>query len=154
LALIASLISISALTRLAAASDVVSVQPLTDRILMVHYDDGYVIHHKRDQPRSQETVVVDPLDTAAAAKPESYEITSPDDPAYAQAKHPTSIGRKSKGTDFAWFADKWVNGRAVNDRPRLQMRGVCRQEQAEPKDAEMRQLLTGHCIQLSAGKAN
>lgn len=27
------------------------------------------------------------------------------------------VGRKSKGTDFAWFVDKWENGHAVNTRP-------------------------------------
>ena len=48
---------------------------------------------------------------------ESFKILSTDDPAYREGKSPISIGRKSKGTDFAWFTDKWENGRAVNTRP-------------------------------------
>jgi hypothetical protein len=99
------------------ASDIVEVQPLTDQILMVHCDDGFVEHHKIGQPRSQEVVHVDPLDTAAAQETASYRLSSDDDPAYREPKRPTRVGRKSKGTDFAWFADTWEDGRAVNHRP-------------------------------------
>jgi hypothetical protein len=101
----------------ACASDLVSVQPLTDRVLMLHFDDGRVEHHKRGQPRSNEKVIVDPLDVAAASRPDAYAVASTDDPAYREPKAPRSVGRKSKGTDFAWFTDRWENGRAVNDRP-------------------------------------
>jgi hypothetical protein len=101
----------------ANASDVVEVLPLTDRILMVHLDDGYVIHHKRGQKRSDERVVAVPLDVAAASRAATYAISSPDDPAYRKSVRPSDVGRKTKGTDFAWFADRWVDGRAVNDRP-------------------------------------
>ncbi len=54
------------------------------------------------------------LDVVAASRPEAYTVASADDPAYREKHIPKSIGRKSKGTDFAWFADKWENGRAVN----------------------------------------
>ncbi len=101
----------------ARASEVVEVLPLTDRVLMLHFDDGYVVHHQRGAPRSEEKVVVEPLDMAAAARPESYRITSADDAAYSRPQSPTDVGRKSKGTDFAWFVDKWENGHAVNTRP-------------------------------------
>jgi len=101
----------------ARASEIVDVLPLTDRIVMLHFDDGYVIHHERGHARSDEKVVVDPLDTAAASRAASYEIVSADDPAYAAARHPVEVGRKSKGTDFAWFVDTWVDGHAVNTRP-------------------------------------
>jgi hypothetical protein len=101
----------------ARAGEIKEVLPLTDRILMVHVDEGHVIHHISGQPRSQEKVVISPLDVAAASKPETYSLVSTDDPAYAAAKVPTDVGRKSKGTNYAWFADRWENGRAVNDRP-------------------------------------
>ncbi len=68
-------------------------------------------------PRSDERVVAVPLDVTAASRPASYRVTSSDDPAYARALSPATVGRKSKGTDFAWFADRWENGRAVNMRP-------------------------------------
>jgi hypothetical protein len=95
----------------------VELLPLTDGILMLHLDEGHVVHHKRGQARGDETVVIFPLDTTAASKPATYRITSPDDPAYARPVGPARVGRKSKGTDFAWFVDRWENDHAVNDRP-------------------------------------
>ena len=84
---------------------------------MLHFDEGHVIHHKRGMARSDERVIVHPLDAAAASRPASYRISSTDDPFYARPRIPGSISRKSKGTDFAWFADRWENGHAVNTRP-------------------------------------
>ncbi len=102
----------------ARASDLVAVQPLTERILMLHFDDGRVEHHRRGTPRSAEKVIVDPLDTAAATRATTYTLVSEDDPAYKQPQRPLgNVGRKTKGTEFAWFTDRWENNRAVNDRP-------------------------------------
>ncbi|MBC8139187.1 MAG: glycoside hydrolase family 9 protein, partial [Fibrella sp.] len=95
----------------------VAVQPLTDRILMLHFDDGYVEHHRKGQPRSAEKVVTVPLDVDRAALPRSYRISSTGDVAFKQPLVPVRVGRKSKGTDFAWFADKFENGRVINSRP-------------------------------------
>ena len=95
------------------ASEIADVLPLTDRVVMLHFNDGYVIHHKDGQPRVDEKVVVNPLDTAAASRAASYQIVSADDPAYAAARQPADVGRKSKGMDFSWNA-KWENGRAVS----------------------------------------
>jgi endoglucanase len=102
---------------LAQGSELIDILPLTERIVLLHFDDGHVIHHARGQKRSDEKVVVSPLDTVLASQPASYEIASDDDPAYGKPRRPVQIGRKSKGTDFAWFVDKWENGRAVNTRP-------------------------------------
>ena len=52
---------------------------MTDRIVMLHFRDGHVIHHQRGQSRSDEQVLVSPLDAAAASQPAAYEITSADD---------------------------------------------------------------------------
>jgi len=101
----------------ARASVVVSVTPLTDQILLVHLDDGWVIHHQRGQPRTMEQVIVNPLDVRAASDPARYRVGSAEDARYRSPLAPVGVGRKSKGTDFAWFADSWVNGRAVNNRP-------------------------------------
>ena len=101
----------------ARGADLVSASPLTDRVLLLHFDDGHVEHHKRGEPRSAEKVVVSPLDVAAATRPDRYRIASADDPTYRRPRTPLGVGRKSKGTDFAWFVDRWENGRAVNDRP-------------------------------------
>jgi hypothetical protein len=101
----------------ASAPELVEILPLTDSVLMLHLDEGHVIHHQRGMARSDEKVIISPLDAAAAARVESYRISSVDDPAYARPQAPVSIGRKGKGTDFAWFVDRWENGHAVNTRP-------------------------------------
>ena len=44
----------------ARAADVVAVLPLTDRILLVHLDEGHVVHHKLGEPRANEPVVASP----------------------------------------------------------------------------------------------
>lgn len=97
--------------------ELVEVLPLTDRVVMLHFDEGFVEHHRRGTARSDERVVAAPLDAAAASRPRSYTVSSTDDPAYARPRPPVRVGRKSKGTDFAWFADRWEGGHAVNDRP-------------------------------------
>lgn len=101
----------------ALASDLLEARPLTDRIVLLHFNDGHVIHHKRGQKRADEKVVTDPLDTKLAGSLSSYNIKSKDDRDYIVPLHPMRISRKSKGTDFAWFVDRWADGRAVNDRP-------------------------------------
>lgn len=100
----------------ARAAELVEVLPLTDRVVMLHFDEGRVIHHDRGQARSDEKVIADPLDIAAASKASAYAIRSDDDPAYRRPRPPVDVGRKSKGTDFAWFVDQWQDGHAVNTR--------------------------------------
>lgn len=98
------------------ASELVDVRPLTDAVLVLHFVDGHVVHHSLGHPRSDEGVITSPLDLRAAGRAVSYAITSADDTAYRAPRTPAAVGRKSKGTDFAWFADRWVDGRAVNTR--------------------------------------
>jgi endoglucanase len=100
-----------------AASEIVEVLPLTNRILMVHFKDGYVLHHKKGQKRTDEQVVAKALDLEQALQRANYLLSSSNDPAYKIGRNPTHIGRKSKGTDFAWFVDRWENNHAVNNRP-------------------------------------
>ncbi|HEY9250689.1 MAG TPA: cellulase N-terminal Ig-like domain-containing protein, partial [Rariglobus sp.] len=99
------------------ASDLLSVQPLTDRIVLLHFKDGRVQYHQKGQPMSEDKVFTDPLDVAAAALPASYRIESADDPAYKTRQLPLSVGRKSKGTEFAFIRDSWANNRVVNTQP-------------------------------------
>ena len=100
-----------------AGPKLVEVLPLDDRILMLHFDEGHVVHHQRGMARSDERVVAGPLDLTAATRPASYRLTSSHDPAYARPRSPESVGRKSKGTDFAWFVDRWENGRRSTPGP-------------------------------------
>jgi len=84
------------------STTVTEVLPLTDRILMVHFDDGRVNHSKVGQPWGQETVVINALNTNSASATNSYLVSSTNDPGYAIGLKPLQVGRKTKGTDFAW----------------------------------------------------
>ncbi|MFZ4506468.1 MAG: cellulase N-terminal Ig-like domain-containing protein [Fimbriimonas sp.] len=97
-------------------SNLVEVLPVSDQIIALHFNEGYVIHHKAGQKRGDEQVVIDPLDVGKAILPGTYSLTGTD-PAYATAAKPTWVGRKSKGSDFAWFVDRWMGDHAENDRP-------------------------------------
>lgn len=97
---------------------VVNMRRADETTLVLHFRDGYVIHHRIGQKRSDEKVVLEsPLSVLLATDPANYTLASEDDPAFRVARRPIAVARKSKGTDFAWFADRWVDGRAVNDRP-------------------------------------
>lgn len=103
-----------------AGMEVAEALPLTERILMVHVKEGHAIHHQKGQKRDEgEKVILTQLDAAAASKPEAWTLTSKDDPKYSAGAHPEKIGRKSKGTDFAWMTQGWdaANNRAVNRDP-------------------------------------
>ena len=98
------------------ASDLVEVLPLTNQILMLHFDDGYAVYHKKGQQRSNERVVVELLNTAEVVKPLNYLLKSTDDANYGEGKNPTDIGRKTKGVEFTWMCQGWANG-CVNTSP-------------------------------------
>lgn len=97
-------------------SELTEALPLTDRVILLHFDDGYIRHHERGMPRTREAAIVDPLNVSAASITNTYRVTSPDDSNW-QAAAPVQIWRKSKGTDFGWFMERWENGRAVNSKP-------------------------------------
>ena len=94
--------------------------PLTDRILMVHVKEGHAVHHQKGKKRDEgEKVILTPLDAAAASRPEAWTVTCPDDPNYARGVQPQKVGRKSKGTEFAWMVQGWDPAKncAVNKDP-------------------------------------
>lgn len=97
---------------IAKASQLVEVLPLNDQIVMLHWDDGYVVHHGIGQRRGDEEVIVRPLNVSRAMKPSSYSIRIG-----SETVQPTRVSRKSKGTDFAWFVDYWFENKAVNEKP-------------------------------------
>ncbi|MDD6209727.1 MAG: fibronectin type III domain-containing protein [Bacteroidales bacterium] len=103
------------------ASDITEVLPLTDQILMVHFDDGTVTHHKLGESRDSDVLSADTLNCADAVNVSSYYLSSTDDSNYASNKAPSSIGRKSKGTEFtmgsiwvqnwqknSWASEHWI----------------------------------------------
>jgi endoglucanase len=99
-----------------AATDLVDVKPVTNRILAVHFDDGYARHHKRGELRTNEAVFINKLNVAKAMLLASYAIQSGDDAWYNTPLAPTSIGRKSKPTEFALLCQSYNNG-CVNTDP-------------------------------------
>jgi hypothetical protein len=102
------------------AFDLVEVLPLTEGIVMVHIKEGHAVHHAKGQKRTDgEKVILTPLDTAAAGRAESWTVASADDPRFAQGVRPLKVGRKSKGTDFAWMVQGWdrAGNRALNRDP-------------------------------------
>lgn len=82
------------------ATRIVSVRPLTNRILVVHFDDGFVEYPGYGESRNNTRITDNPLDTEAAVRRELYTLTSSDDEHYRLKKHPVVAGRKSKPTEF------------------------------------------------------
>lgn len=74
------------------ASDIVEIVPVTNRILLLTFDDGTVIYPNDLQ--------VDRLVIADATDVNYYSLVSSEDTAYAFPQHPMEIGRKTKGTEF------------------------------------------------------
>ena len=84
----------------AFCSDIVEVLPLTNKIIMVHFDDGSVTYPN--------ALKVSRLNVVNADKNSSWIISSSDDVDFQVAANPATIGRKSKGTEFVKDA-VWSN---------------------------------------------
>ena len=108
---------IAVVCAITSASDVLEAGPLTSNIVVVHFCDGHVVHHRLGQKRTEETVITNPLDVKAAMVFDAYHLTSSGDANYSVVTVPFAVQRKSKGVDFAWHVDRWENNHAVNDRP-------------------------------------
>ncbi|MEO1448147.1 MAG: glycoside hydrolase family 9 protein [Bacteroidota bacterium] len=94
-----------------AQSEVIEVLPLTDKVIMVHFDDGFARYHEVGEERFfSEFVVKSELNTASADNQNSWSISSLDDPAYTTAQAPIDVSRKSKGTEFIWECENFVSG--------------------------------------------
>ena len=89
------------------ASDLVGIFPVTDHILMLHFDDGYVDHYGLGEDGNKDVLHNKPFSTFKGMNPESYTLSSPDDANYPQATNPSQVGRKSKGKDFT---SNWAIG--------------------------------------------
>lgn len=83
------------------ASDWIQTLPLTDKILVLYFDDGYIQHYGYHQQSSACVTFNSPLDISKAMLTGSYTISSPDDASFAGGVQPVSVGRKSKGQDFS-----------------------------------------------------
>jgi endoglucanase len=93
----------------AHASEVKEISPITDRVLLIHLVDGRAIRESVDPTSPDATqdgrIEAVPLDTARAAQPASWRISSRDDTRYSAGLQPTKIGRKSKGVQWTRTKD-------------------------------------------------
>jgi len=96
------------------ASDLTDILPLTDRIIMLRFDDGYIKHFGYHQSGEACVTYNYPLDTVNATNKISYFISSQDDPVYASPLNPLQVGKKSKGHDFSRKC-KWTGSICDND---------------------------------------
>lgn len=89
------------------SADLVSVRPLSNTIIEVHIDDGYLIQHQIGESLNNDQIVADPLDEEIASLVASYALSSPDDADFVSSQAPLEVFRKSKGTEFANICEGW-----------------------------------------------
>ncbi len=104
----------------AHAADLIRVAPVTNKIIMLQFDDGYIKKHGYHESSSADVAFLWPLNTELADNIRTYSISSSDDEAYTEAQSPLAIGRKSKGHDFSelcknWTAEPWPGAACKND---------------------------------------
>ncbi|WP_404425137.1 glycoside hydrolase family 9 protein [Nibricoccus sp. IMCC34717] len=86
----------------ARASSVVEFSALHESLLVVHFDDGYAVHHRHGQTRYEnERVIAKPLDTVAADTPAAWRLFAAD----GRPLEIASVARKSKPTEIALRQD-------------------------------------------------
>jgi endoglucanase len=81
-------------------SDILEVLPLTNKIILVHFDDGSVTYPN--------TLKVNRLNILNAEKLSLWTFSSSDDADFQSSVSPIKLGRKSKGTEFSKDAP-WSN---------------------------------------------
>jgi len=100
--------------QISQASDLIEVLPLTDHILMLHFDDGYISHHGYNGTGEDDKTFNFPLNVNQAELVKAYSILSADDANFSGGISPTEISRKSKGTDFSRDC-QWDGSACQND---------------------------------------
>ncbi|GJM64387.1 Ig-like domain-containing protein [Persicobacter diffluens] len=97
--------------RFGFAQDQISVSPITDQLLSIFIDDGYVEYAgtaNADAKVHKHYYRADLLDQS-----NSYWLSSSGDPQYAQAVGPLAVGRKSIGTEYSYQGVVWSAGKYV-----------------------------------------
>lgn len=99
------------------ASDIVDVSAINDKIIVLHFDDGFVRYHQQGEFRQNEWVIAESLDILNAVNLTSYTIKSTGG-FYSNPQNPAGITRKSKGTEYSWLCQNYVaNVGCVNSVP-------------------------------------
>jgi hypothetical protein len=102
-------LSFLSLTFNLAAADLVEVAPVTDKIIRLTFDDGYI----ENRGTGNDETMIWPLNLKDATLLKSYMITSESDDNYKQGETPLELGRKSKIHDISdkcnWNGEKCLN---------------------------------------------
>jgi len=88
----------------------ITVSALTESVLLVHIDEGYVEHHGANELTNSDLVFYDgllDLVTALNDNFSEYLLTSETDENYFQPTNPVTFNRKSKATEFANFCESY-----------------------------------------------
>ncbi len=89
------------LTNSLQSADLIRIQPLTDKILVLHFDEGHIDYFGIHQDRyNGNKIYYASLNVSKAIDMANYTITSQDDGQYSEPQTPVNIRRKSKGVDF------------------------------------------------------
>jgi len=96
------------------ASDWTNLYILTDKILVLRFNDGYIQHNGYRQAQNQTLTFKFPLNIDLATNISSYTVTSSDDPDFATGIQPLRVSRKTKGRDYSNNCN-WVNSICDND---------------------------------------
>jgi hypothetical protein len=114
-------ISIFSFSLIAAkAADLLRITPVTSKIVMLQFDDGYIEKHGYHEGGDKDVSFLWLLDIGLADNILSYSISSSDDTNYSNWVNPISLGRKSKGHDFSrkcerWLEEPWAGAACKND---------------------------------------
>ena len=92
------------------ASDLMEVQPVTNKILMIFLKDGHIDTYGVGQDPTKNIVYHSPTNLANASNLTNYTIISSEDSKYSTAKSPIAIGRKSKGLEYQ---NEWEPVKAI-----------------------------------------
>ncbi|MFO7935245.1 MAG: glycoside hydrolase family 9 protein [Bacteroidales bacterium] len=92
-----------------SGSDLIEVLPVTDRIIRLTFDDGYIEDRGTGYDHPQQW----PLDLRDALSERSYFIVSSDDEYYRDGRYPEKLGRKSKIHDVSSVCD-WDGQKCMN----------------------------------------
>jgi endoglucanase len=90
------------------AANVLEITPIRGDLLAIHISDGTVTYAKSGQNANEDTLNIDPLKTDKLAASE-FTLSSTDDSAYSGGKKPSSLGRKTKGAQYARFHDNYTD---------------------------------------------
>jgi len=96
-----AIVFIALFTNALQSADLLTIQPLTDKILVLHFDEGHIDYFGIHQDRyNGNKIYYAQLNIGSAVDLANYTITSEDDEQYNENRTPIAIGQKSKGVDF------------------------------------------------------